>query len=125
MERGDGDEPDTGSKERTLLMLPKLSTTSSPTGTLPPTSPVFPPCGTRPMPRSLQCRTILLTSSVVRGLSTVVARPWYFPIQSALYCAIASGPSEKGAIVDIIEVRGRKEAKWSRSEEVREVRLRA
>lgn len=46
---GREDGPETGSNERTLFMFVRERTTSSLIGTLPPTSPVFPPWGTTPM----------------------------------------------------------------------------
>mmetsp|Transcript_60322 Transcript_60322/g.142121 ORF Transcript_60322/g.142121 Transcript_60322/m.142121 type:complete len:214 (+) Transcript_60322:842-1483(+) len=51
------------------------STISSWTGTLPPTSPVFPPCGTTAIRLSLQYRKIADTCSVFFGFSATCAAP--------------------------------------------------
>ena len=96
---------------------------SSPTGTLPPTSPVFPPCGTTPILFSLQYFTILLTSSVVRGLSTVVDFPLYFPIQSLLNTVSSSAGVFEGESVDSMEEGARKLEKCLKSSSATECRL--
>lgn len=96
---------------------------SSLTGTLPPTSPVFPPCGTIPILFSLQYLTILLTSSVVRGLSTVVDFPLYFPIQSSLNAASSSAGVFDGERVDRMEDGGMKLEKCARSSSVIEFKF--
>lgn len=115
--------PDTGSKDLTLFKLERLRISSSLTGTLPPTSPVFPPCGTIPILFSLQYLTILLTSSVVRGLSTVVDFPLYFPIQSSLNTVSSSAGVFDGERVDRIEDGARKLEKCARSSTVTEFRF--
>ena len=79
------------SNETTLLILDVDSTTSSSTGTLPPTSPVFPPWGTTGRRRSLQCRSTRDTCSVVLGKTATLELPWYFFIQSVLKAASSSG----------------------------------
>jgi len=96
---------------------------SSLTGTLPPTSPVFPPCGTIPILFSLQYFTILLTSSVVRGLSTVVDFPLYFPIQSSLNGFSSSAGVFDGEKVDRMEEGARKLEKCVKSSSVTEFRF--
>jgi len=115
--------PDTGSNDLILFMFERLRITSSLTGTLPPTSPVFPPCGTIPILFSLQYLTILLTSSVVRGLSTVVDAPLYFPIQSLLNAVSSSGRVFDGERVDRMEDGERKLEKCARSSFVTEFRF--
>mmetsp|Transcript_25934 Transcript_25934/g.78067 ORF Transcript_25934/g.78067 Transcript_25934/m.78067 type:complete len:202 (-) Transcript_25934:8-613(-) len=59
-------------------------TTSSNTGTEPPTSPVFPPWGQTASFRWWQCRMTCDTCSVVRGLRTTLERPRTVPSQSTL-----------------------------------------
>jgi hypothetical protein len=78
--------PDTGSNERTLFMFESfgISSSSSFTGILLETRPVFPPCGTTPARFSQHNFIILLTSEVVHGFRTVVDAPWYLFIQSVL-----------------------------------------
>ena len=120
---GEGTLPDTGSNDLILFKFERLRMTSSFTGTLPPTSPVFPPCGTIPIPLSLQCFMILLTSSVVRGLSTVVDFPLYFPIQSSLNAVSSSAGVFDGERVDKIEEGARKLEKCVRSSSVTEFRF--
>ena len=115
--------PDTGSNDLTLFKFERLRISSSLTGTLPPTSPVFPPCGTIPILFSLQCLTILLTSSVVRGLSTVVDFPLYFPIQSSLNGVSSSAGVFEGESVDKMEEWARKLEKCARSCSVTEFRF--
>lgn len=95
--------PETGSNERTLFIFPRLRINSSCTGTPPPTNPVFPPCGTIPIRRSLHHFTMSLTSCVVRGRSTVVDFPWYLFIQSLLNPAMSDGGRETGGSVDKME----------------------
>ena len=63
------------------------STTSSATGTEPPTRPVFPPCGTTLIRRSLQCARIADTSAVLPGRTAAAERPTCARIQSVLYCS--------------------------------------
>lgn len=63
-------------------MADMLSTTSSKTGTLPPTSPVLPPWGTKASRRSEQYAKICDTSSVLLGLRPRLLLPVYLPIQS-------------------------------------------
>jgi hypothetical protein len=63
-------------------MADRLSTTSSKTGTLPPTSPVLPPWGTTARRRSLQCFSTADTCCVDLGLSATLLLPLYLPIQS-------------------------------------------
>lgn len=82
--------PLTASNERTLFMADKLITTSSCTGTPPPTSPVLPPCGTTAMRFWLQYATISATSFVDLGLMTHAERPLYLFIQSTLKLANSS-----------------------------------
>ena len=96
---------------------------SSLTGTLSPTSPVFPPCGTIPILFSLQCFTILLTSSVVQDLSTVVDFPLYFPIQPSLNTASSSTGVFEGERADKMEEGARKLEKCARSSSVTEFRF--
>lgn len=115
--------PDTGSNDLILFKLERFRMSSSLTGTLPPTSPVFPPCGTTPILFSLQYLTILLTSSVVRGLSTVVEFPLYFPIQSSLNTVSSSAGVFEGESVDRIEEGARKLEKCARSSWVTEFRF--
>jgi hypothetical protein len=57
-------------------------TTSSNAGTLPPTRPVLPPCGTTARRRMAQCDRMRDTWSVLLGRSASRDRPWYLPIQS-------------------------------------------
>jgi len=115
--------PDTGSNDLILFRFERLRITSSLTGTLPPTSPVFPPCGTIPILFSLQYLTILLTSSVVLGLSTVVDFPLNFPIQSLLNADSSSGGVFDGERVDKMEDGARKLEKCARSSFVTEFRF--
>ncbi len=72
----------TGSKARTLFMRPVCSTTSSKTGTPPPTRPVLPPWGTTASRRAAQCLITAETCSVLAGRSTRELRPSYLRIQS-------------------------------------------
>ena len=51
-------------------------------GTLPPTSPVFPPCGTIGIFRSQQCARMRETSCVLPGRSASLLRPRWVPVQS-------------------------------------------
>ena len=60
------------------------STTSSCTGTEPPTRPVLPPWGTTASRRASQYLKIALTSAVDAGRSTTRARPSHLDIQSTL-----------------------------------------
>ena len=115
--------PDTGSNDLILFRFERLRMTSSLTGTLPPTRPVFPPCGTIPILFSLQYLTILLTSSVVRGLSTVEDFPLNFPIQSLLKAESSSGGVFDGERVDKMEDGARKLEKCARSSSVTEFRF--
>jgi hypothetical protein len=96
---------------------------SSPTGTPPPTSPVFPPCGMTPILFSLQYFTILLTSSVIQGLSTVVDFPLYPPIQSSLNAVSSSAGVFEGGSMDKLEEGDRKLEKCARSSSVTEFRF--
>ena len=121
--REDMSLPDTGSNDLTLFKLERFKMSSSLTGTLPPTSPVFPPCGTSPILFWLQCFTILLTSSVVRGFSTVVDFPLYFPIQSSLNTVNSSAGVFEGESVDKMEEGARKLEKCARSSSVTEFRF--
>jgi hypothetical protein len=75
-----------------------------------PRSPAFPPCGTTLF--SLQYFVIFLTSSVVRGLSTVVDFYLYFPIQSSLNTVSSSAGAFEGESVDKMEEGVRKLEKW-------------
>src|SRR5271163_5231754 len=68
-------------------------TISSKTGMLPPTSPVFPPCGTTANLFSLQYFRTLLTSSVDLGLNTSLVCPRYLRIQSLLNASRSSPAS--------------------------------
>lgn len=61
----------------------RFNTTSSKTGTLPPTRPVLPPCGTTASPRLWQWRITADTSAVVFGRSTAPAVPRNRRIQSS------------------------------------------
>ena len=115
--------PDTGSNDLTLFRFERLRISSSLTGTPPPTSPVFPPCGTMPILFSLQYFTILLTSSVVLGLSTVVDFPLYFPIQSSLNAVSSSAEAFDGESVDKMEEGARKLEKCAKSSLVTEFRF--
>jgi len=115
--------PDTGSNDLILFKFERFRMSSSLTGTLPPTSPVFPPCGTIPILFSLQYLTILLTSSVVRGLSTVVDFPLYFPIQSSLNAISSSAGVFDGERVDSMEDGARKLEKCARSSSVTEFKF--
>ncbi len=103
-------------------MLDKLKMSSSLIGTPPPTRPVFPPWGTMPMRRSLHHLTTLLTSSVVRGLRTVVELPWYLFIQALLKGSSSDDGVALGDRVERMEVGGRNLAKWARSSSVTEFR---
>ena len=123
MKDGGYDLPDTGSNDLTLFKFERFRMSSSLTGTLPPTSPVFPPCGTIPILFSLQCFTILLASSVVRGLSTVVDFPLYFPIQSSLNTISSSAGVFEGESVDNMKEGARKLEKCAMSSSVTEFRF--
>ena len=65
--------PSTGSN---ALNRPRLSTTSPPRGTPPPTSPVFPPWGTTAMPSRVHNASTRATSSESTGRATSRAVPW-------------------------------------------------
>ena len=67
--------PDTSSRLMMLFISCVEMMTSSNTGTLPPTSPVLPPCGTTARPRSWQYLTMADTSSVVLGRSKILLDP--------------------------------------------------
>jgi hypothetical protein len=84
-------------------------------------SPVFPPCGTTLF--SLHYFVIFLTSSVVRGLSTVVDFYLYFPIQSSLNTVSSSAGVFEGESVDKMEEGARKLEKCARSSSVTEFRF--
>lgn len=94
---------------------------SSLIGTPPPTKPVFPPCGTRGMRRSLHHLTISLTSFVVRGRRTVVDFPWYLFIQSLLKLESSDAGVETGGRVERTEDAGRILEKWLTSSSVMEL----
>ena len=115
--------PDTGSNDLILFKFERFRMSSSLTGTLPPTRPVFPPCGTIPILLSLQYLTILLTSSVVRGLSTVVEFPLYFPIQSSLNAVSSSAAVFDGERVDRMEDGAMNLEKCARSSAVTEFKF--
>ena len=85
--------PDTGSKLRTWFIEPRLSTTSSCTGTLPPTRPVLPPCGTTAILWVLHSCRMRDTSSVDLGRTTHFEWPVYLPIQSLLYTSSSDSSS--------------------------------
>mmetsp|Transcript_74587 Transcript_74587/g.242216 ORF Transcript_74587/g.242216 Transcript_74587/m.242216 type:complete len:221 (+) Transcript_74587:1357-2019(+) len=72
------------STSRTLFILFVEMTTSSNTGTEPPTRPVLPPCGQTAIFRLWQCAMIFESCSVVLGRSTTLARPRTVPSQSTL-----------------------------------------
>jgi hypothetical protein len=112
--------PDTLSKERMLDIPPRLMMTSSLMGTLPPTNPVLPPCGTTPILRSLQYFTISLTCCVVFGRSTTRDVPRYFPIQSLLYEASSDSVTGEAPNVESMAVAGRMRAKCATSSSVTE-----
>mmetsp|Transcript_4422 Transcript_4422/g.15514 ORF Transcript_4422/g.15514 Transcript_4422/m.15514 type:complete len:242 (-) Transcript_4422:24-749(-) len=76
--------PASGSIDLISSILAMLTTTSSNTGTLPPTRPVFPPWGTTARLRSEQCRMMRETSSVVLGRRASLDLPSYLFIQSRL-----------------------------------------
>jgi hypothetical protein len=67
--------PDSSSKLIMLFIRLVEIMTSSNTGTLPPTSPVLPPCGHTAKFSALQYLRIADTSSVVLGLSTIWLAP--------------------------------------------------
>src|SRR5579883_1707705 len=69
----------------------RLSTTSPPRGTPPPTSPVFPPWGTRGTPVSRQTSRTPATSAVDRGRTTAGVVPQKRPVQSLAKAAHTSG----------------------------------
>ena len=73
------------------------------------------------MRRSLHHLTTLLTSSVVRGLRTVVDLPWYLFIQSLLKGSSSDEGVALGDRVERMEVGGRNLAKWARSSSVTEL----
>lgn len=75
-----------------------------------------------PIRRPLHHWTILLTSSVVRGLRTVVDLPWYLFIQSLLNGSSSDDGVALGDRVERMEVGGRNLAKWARSPSVTELR---
>ena len=54
-----------------------------------PTTPVFPPCGTRGSRLSLQCFKMEETCSVLLGLKTRAALPLNLPSQSLQHCSVS------------------------------------
>ena len=76
--------PYDSSKPRILFIRPVCRITSSNTGTLPPTSPVFPPYGTTANFRELQYLKHSAVSSVVAGLNANLDLPTNFFVQSVL-----------------------------------------
>jgi hypothetical protein len=111
--------PDTESNDLTLFKFERLRMSSSLTGTLPSTSPVFPPCGTIPILFSLQCLTILLT--VVRDLR-IVGPSLVLPHQSSSNGVSSSAGVFDGERVDKMEERARKLEKHARPSSVTEFR---
>ena len=86
--------PAVSSSDKMRLMRESDSTTSSPMGTLPPTRPVLPPCGTTGSRRAWQCARMRETSCVLPGRSASALRPRYLPIQSVL-----NGSSSVGEVM--------------------------
>ena len=60
-------------------------------GICPPTSPVLPPCGTKPMFCAWHSRRIAATSAVLPGCTTARARPWKSPRGSLRWGARSAG----------------------------------
>ena len=86
--------PAVSSSDKMRLMRESDSTTSSPMGTLPPTRPVLPPCGTTGSRRAWQCARMRETSCVLPGRSASALWPQYLPIQSVL-----NGSSSVGEVM--------------------------
>jgi len=86
--------PAVSSSDKMRLMRESDSTTSSPMGTLPPTRPVLPPCGTTGSRRAWQCARMRETSCVLPGRSASALWPRYLPIQSVL-----NGSSSVGEVM--------------------------
>ena len=84
--------PETESMCSILFNRDVLRITSSKTGTDPPTSPVFPPCGQTAIFRSLQYFKILETCSVFWGLRQILDLPRTMRIQSMLWPSKFSSP---------------------------------
>ena len=86
--------PAVSSSDKMRLIRESDSTTSSPMGTLPPTRPVLPPCGTTGSRRAWQCARMRETSCVLPGRSASALWPRYLPIQSVL-----NGSSSVGEVM--------------------------
>ena len=86
--------PAVSSSDRMRFMRDSDSTISSAMGTLPPTRPVLPPCGTTGSRRAWQCARMRETSCVLPGRSASALWPRYLPIQSVL-----NGSSSVGAVM--------------------------
>jgi hypothetical protein len=81
-------------KVEARFMRDKERTISSCTGTLPPTRPVLPPCGTTASECAAQCFITAATCAVVRGRTTTTlfaSLAVYFLIQSVVYAVVSSG----------------------------------
>ena len=78
----------TGPSERRRVVT---STTAPSGGTAPPTSPVFPPCGTTATPSDPHRRSTAATSSRSAGRTTARLRPDQRPVQSTSNAAVRSG----------------------------------
>jgi len=76
-----------------ILFIRASETTTPPSGTPPPTSPVLPPWGTTGSPAWAQMRTTAATSSVEPGRTTAAQAPWKRPRSSARWAARAPGSS--------------------------------
>ena len=83
--------PESRSTSSTPSSRRRLTTTSPPRGTDPPTSPVLPPWGTTPTPASAQARSTPATSAVEAGRTTASAVPDQRRVQSVSYDARRSG----------------------------------
>ena len=60
----------------------RVDSTTAPYGTAPPTSPVFPPCGTTGTPAAAQTASTADTAEVEEGRTTATAEPRHRPVQS-------------------------------------------